>query len=157
MRLSACQFGLALLTVAIGPLLGVGARAQAGYLVTDPIVRSAFQESGRSEAGSGMTGGAETNGVSTNPDLDIERGPGVPFLFASLLGAGHSWGGFAQSGAGSAGTFSNQGSGNSPVQAAVLARLNFSPDQAIAWLYYEDLRARPPSFTSRLFRPPRFV
>jgi hypothetical protein len=150
MRFSACHLGISLLALAVGPLLGFGARAQAGYLVTDPAARPAILDS---SAGAGATA---TKVVEPQQKRNDENRSDAPWHSDRLLTTHHLWWmGLGQSGTGAGSIPTSSGSSGSALHATVGTRLALPPVQLTGWLYIDELQSRPPPFPSRLFRPPR--
>jgi hypothetical protein len=160
MRLLPSRFGLALLALVLAPLLGTGSRAQAGYLVIDPALRTTFFDTGRSNAGSGMTGAAEEKEAFPRrvQEPNDRHWPLAPSCPGCLLRTPDLWWmGIGQSGSGAGGVSTLSVTGGSGLHAAVGAKLTLPPLQAVGWLYIDAVESRPPPFPSRLFRPPRGV
>jgi hypothetical protein len=156
----ACQCGIAFVAVALAPLAGLGPCARAGYLVTDPAVRSNFSGCGLSDAGAAM-GGATSAENPSDRRGHPSQGENTPYLPSpsDRLSPAHDalWAGLGQSGAGAGSVPTTSAGAGSALYAAVGARLVLSPVQLTGWLYIDELQSRPPHFPSRLFRPPRAV
>jgi hypothetical protein len=156
MRCSTRQFALALLAVVVGPLLGVGASARAGYLATDPRLGAALLENGPSGAGSGLASAAGHKHLAVTYGPDDGRGPGVPCPGERLPEVRPIWWmamALGQSRAGS--PPAPPVGGGSVAPAAVVAGLSLPPLPMVGWLYIDGVDWRPPPFAARLFRPPR--
>jgi len=147
MRFTPCQFGVALLALVLGPVLGVGGSAHAGYLVKRPLERFAVTGT---DAESGM--------ADAESDPSKEPLPATPGPTTHLRESYHLWWmGLGNSGAGSNPVSTSAGSGVSVLHANVFSQVNLPPLQVVGWLYFGEVHYRPPPFASRLFRPPRSV
>jgi hypothetical protein len=129
----------------------MGARAHAGYLVTDPTVRFGLIESGQASAASNG-GGAQAKEPGSSQDGNRLEGLVIARGLVSDL-----WMGLGQSGAGSSAPSTIGGTGVSGIHAAVVANPKLPPLLLVGRLYLADLDSRPPPFPSRLFRPPRMA
>ena len=156
MRSWACRFGIALLALALAPLAGFGSRAQAGYLVHDPALRSAILGNDFADNAADMSGAATGQDQSYPQDQKHPdgNGPQSPSPTTRLTQAHHLWMGLGQSGAG-AGSVPSPSAGGSALYAAVGLQLAPPPVHLAGWLYIDKQESRPPPFPSRLFRPPR--
>jgi hypothetical protein len=144
----------------LAPLAGMSPRAQAGYLLTDPGLRSAAGGSGICDAGSGMGGTASGERVADprEPKRGDGNGPQSPSPLDRLTQARHAWWmALGQSGTGAGSTSSSSSGSGSGLHAAVSVRFVLPTAQVAGWFYIDDLESRPPPFPSRLFRPPRSV
>jgi hypothetical protein len=160
MRSWACQVGFAVLAVALAPLAGMAPRAQAGYLLTDPGLRSAAGGNGICDAGAGMGGAASGERLADprEPRHGDGNGPQSPSPLDRLSQARDAWWmALGQSGTGAGSTSPLSSGSGSGLPAAVGVRFALPPAQVAGWFYIDDLESRPPPFPSRLFRPPRSV
>jgi hypothetical protein len=135
------QFGIALVVLFAGPLLGAGNPARAAFLVRTP-------------------GGAEAEaGMAVGEDSDSESRPSPEKPSARVLVSDSAWwSGFASSGASCGGASAPPTSSVAGLPAAALSStVNLASVPALRWLYFADVQDLPPSFPSRLFRPPRGV
>jgi hypothetical protein len=156
MRSVAFQFVFSLTALVVQPLLGVGARIQASYLVVDPLRHSAtLAQMMECSSTSGMAEAENEPKTESDRDLNKRR---LPDPTSFVLGSFDlCWTGPSQSGTGCGSPSGFVCVGGSGQYAAISALVNLPPLQVVRRLYFKNVHCRPPPFPSRLFRPPRVV
>jgi hypothetical protein len=156
MRRLACRCGVALLALVVGPLLGCGAAARAGYLGTTADLASNPGDTTPSAAATGSPDWAERNDPYAPNSPDDARAPRVPSPFGPLLTHGQLlWVALAPSGTGAGTAAAPSGGAAAQAQATVDNKLAIPPLAVVDLLYIDSVQCRPPPFACRLFRPPR--
>jgi hypothetical protein len=150
---TALRYLLPLTVLVAAPVVGVGGRAQAGYVSlgsgVSPTPSTFFSDAGGlgafDEIGGATAGASQPRARSLDGSRDRDKLPHV--LPPAHLGRGAS-----TTGTGSSAPPSNFGP-NSLV--AVASRPETDPPMLVGGLFLQAVMRRPPPFPSRLFRPPR--
>jgi hypothetical protein len=151
---TALRYLLPLTVLVAAPVLGIGGRAQAGYVSPGSCVSPTPSTFVTDAGGLGAVNdlGAAT-GAGTSPSrvepLDGSKGRSTLPL---VLPPAHLGRGASTTGTGSSAPPSNFGP-NSLV--AVASRPETDPPLLVGGLFLQAVERRPPPFPARLFRPPR--
>jgi len=158
---SPTQFGLALTTLVVWPLLGAGNQVRAGFMLNPPAEHSPLSFTVHDallivDGGMDSSDEVQDSTLLRQPReerIPESRAPGPPCLvFFSLwtLGLGQSPGGCTStSGVSSVGV--------PGLHATLSAPVVLPPRAQVCRLTISDIPFQPPPFPSRLFRPPRLA
>jgi hypothetical protein len=153
---SRLRFLLPLAVLAAAPLVGVGGRAQAGYMAPASLVDRPHADS---FAGGATQAGADEMGAGADGfrlDADPQRDDGPARLESPALPPpGYAAFGHGANGAGSQPAPDGPGGGGSGHVPAATSRPAAEAPAPAGVLFLESSAHRPPPFPSRLFRPPR--
>jgi hypothetical protein len=150
------RFLLPVTLLVAAPLLGVGGRAQAGYLAPTSLADQPRGDSflaGAPQTEPDDMGAAASTDTGITPNSDPNENKDERTLLRSLPAPGSPFG--ASSGGAGAPPPSNGPGAQGGQAPALTARPPADAPALVGALFLEAAQRRPPPFPSRLFRPPR--
>jgi len=158
MRFSPTQFGLALLTVVVWPILGGSNQVRAGVILNNALELPPLFGPMEDSPTWGMTlsrSEEQPNGASPSQPSEGSS-PSSPRTEYSILVCYSLWTfSLGESAGTSSSTSGVSGVGVSGLQMTLNEPVDLLSQQADGRLYHDFVKSRPPPFPSRVYRPPR--